>query len=350
MGRNGSRTPKCVVYVTTEFITGINSSFHNTGPSQNGVDSRGRSPMNTSSNSSIYSFRDTSLSRQPSVDDVPEYEPPQLQLPSTPPPSSPTTSTDDRRGRRHSRFSISAVSNVILDAVKERVRSSSPQARIKRDATASRERGIDRSRDSRATSSRGRTLEPRKDNEHNQKGSTFSKFGDLLKLDTDDKESGDGWKEFKKGALLVTQINYVSCSRNNRYIHLPDILCNPGRLSADSRLHIWLCQVATKGERSSSRRFHPENVYHTGNCFDWDTRRGRYGRHGKYHRRAAVGLATPISNFDIRSQFLYRRHHAFAYYYAPYGEDEGSSNFRHPWRYVTLVILPPMKPTTVNLF
>jgi hypothetical protein len=41
-------------------------------------------------------------------------------------------------------------------------------------------------------------LDP-KDNEHRHKGSTFGKFGEFLKLDADDKESGHGWKEFKKG-------------------------------------------------------------------------------------------------------------------------------------------------------
>lgn len=182
-------------------------TFHVPGPSQNGADGRGRSPI-TSSASSFYSMHDTSLSRQPSIDDIPEYEP--SPTPTTPPPplTSPSTPTstasnDDRRGRRHSRFSISAVSSVILDAVKERVRSSSPRARIARDATVSRERGADRSRDSRANSSRGRTAEPRKDNEHQNKGSAFSKFGELLGLDTDDKQSGDGWKEFKTGALFI---------------------------------------------------------------------------------------------------------------------------------------------------
>jgi hypothetical protein len=38
-----------------------------------------------------------------------------------------------------------------------------------------------------------------KDKEQTHIGSAFSKFGELLKLDVDDKESGDGWKEFKKG-------------------------------------------------------------------------------------------------------------------------------------------------------
>lgn len=166
------------------------------------MDGRGGSPINNSSASSLYSFRDTSLSRQPSVDDIPESEPTYHQLLSTSSPPSPPN--DDRRGRRSSRFSITAVSNVILDAVKERVRSSSPRMRTERAATISRERRNDQSRDSWTNSSRGRTLDP-KDNEHRHKGSTFGKFGEFLKLDADDKESGHGWKEFKKGALTSMQ-------------------------------------------------------------------------------------------------------------------------------------------------
>lgn len=33
-----------------------------------------------------------------------------------------------------------------------------------------------------------------------QKRSSFGKFGEILKLDGENKEGGDGWKEFKKGS------------------------------------------------------------------------------------------------------------------------------------------------------
>jgi hypothetical protein len=88
------------------------------------------------------------------------------------------------------------VSNVLLDAVKDRVRSNSPRTRGFRDTTVSRER---QSSD-RTASPRGRTTEPKKESEHQQKKSSFGKFGDILKLDSEDKEAG--WKEFKKGPCL----------------------------------------------------------------------------------------------------------------------------------------------------
>jgi hypothetical protein len=153
---------------------------------------RGRSSINTSSASSLYSIRDHSLSRRPSIDDVPEDEPTRPQRPSTsssPPPS--RVGSEDRRGRKNTRFSFTAVSNVLLDAVKDQVRSISPRTRS-RDRTLSREPSRDRA------SSRGRTLEPRQDKGHQNKKSSLGKFGEMLKMD-DNKARGDGWKEFKKG-------------------------------------------------------------------------------------------------------------------------------------------------------
>jgi hypothetical protein len=203
---------------------------HIPGPSNHRATDRGRSPMNASSASSAYSIRGTSLSRQLSTDDVPEDEPVHPQLPSTSSPPSPATSEAyDRRGRRNSRFSFATVSNVIFDAVKERVRSSSPHIRAGRDLTLSKERRSDPSRDSRTATSRGRPLAPK---EQHNKISAFSKFGEILKLDADEKESGNGWKEFKKGACLIPKV--FSCSHVYRHLHLPYIFCNPWRLSADS--------------------------------------------------------------------------------------------------------------------
>lgn len=133
--------------------------------------------------------------------------PPLSRLPSRSQPQTPSSppGTDDKRGRRHSRFSLAAVSNSFLDAVKDRVRSSSREGRS-REGSGSREVSRDR----------GRTLEPRadgagKENVGKEKASTFSK---ILKLDGgDDKQSGDGWKEFKKGitsplSRLLTHTNH----------------------------------------------------------------------------------------------------------------------------------------------
>lgn len=161
---------------------------------------RGRSPLNASSASSVYSFHDTSLSRRHSIEDVPEDQPtPTI----TPPATSSPSPGDDGRGRKHTRFSFANVSNVLFDAVKDRVRSSSPRMRTERDATISRERGWEgRSRD---PSPRGRTVESAKHKEHHHKSSTFSK---LLKGDQE-KEAGDGWKEFKKGMFSTDGMDMI---------------------------------------------------------------------------------------------------------------------------------------------
>lgn len=162
----------------------------------------------------MHSFRDTSLSRRPSIDDVPENEPTRPSLPPTASSSSSNTGhgTPDSgngtprdesrsRGRKHARFSFASV----IDAVRvdrTRSRSTSPR-RASRDRTVSRSRepGADRSRE--PSAARGRPVEPKADKEPTAppaaKVSKFSLLGDLLKLNQDDKEAGDGWKEFKKG-------------------------------------------------------------------------------------------------------------------------------------------------------
>jgi hypothetical protein len=154
--------------------------------------------MNTSSASSIYSFRDISLSRQPSVDYVPEDEPSGPQRASTSTSPSPAVNNDLSRGRKRARFSFA---NVLLDAVKDQVRSISPRTRT---TTVSRERQKDRSR-GRAASPRGRSMEPKKGKDGQHKISTLSKIGDILKQETQEKEkeARDGWKEFKKGKFLI---------------------------------------------------------------------------------------------------------------------------------------------------
>lgn len=176
-----------------------------------------------SSSSSVQSYRDTSLSRRPSFEDVPEddhshsqsrlsHHSPYSHTPplSTDSGASSSTGATESRGRRHSRFSLASVSNVILDAV----RPHSPKAAVsrgRREDTTSRDRtantSVPRSRDREASTARGRTLEKRLSNQHlashtEEPKSAFSKFGEILKLDVDD--AGDGSKEFKKGDPTIT--------------------------------------------------------------------------------------------------------------------------------------------------
>ncbi|EJD08036.1 uncharacterized protein FOMMEDRAFT_131011 [Fomitiporia mediterranea MF3/22] len=120
------------------------------------------------------------------------------------------------RGRRHARFSLAMVSNVLLDAVKERVRSNSRPREGKERAftpTASREHSPEGHRSSHVRSGlvdhsvdeeveRGRqTL---RDNEHakqkEKEKSTLERITDVLGIHTEPASGeGEGWKEFKKG-------------------------------------------------------------------------------------------------------------------------------------------------------
>jgi hypothetical protein len=76
--------------------------------------------------------------------------------------------------------------------------------RTDRDGTISRERQQDRSCD-RTASPRGRTTEPTKDKGYPNKKSSFGKFGEILKLDGEEKDAGHRWKEFKKGPFLIVK-------------------------------------------------------------------------------------------------------------------------------------------------
>lgn len=193
---------------------------------------KGRStglPSAASAPGSIRSFRpDLSLSRRPSIEDVPENEP----GPSTPrnfsrgsasqptsrpgsrptsrPPSPPSTMTA-RAGSR-SRFSLSSVSSVLMDAV----RSSSPKAAHFAD---SREQPDDNERTRRGrTQQKGKAAQsPRTSmvRAKSKERSTLSKIGDILKLDHEDAQAGDGWKEFKKGKHFFS---FISCLLSFLYL------------------------------------------------------------------------------------------------------------------------------------
>lgn len=149
----------------------------------------------------------TPLSRHPSIEDVPEDEPGPSSstvthsIP-TPIPSSapPDDQTGERRGRRSARFSFTSVSNAFIDAMKDHVQPKAPQPTT--DTTNAPERH-------RNDGERGRTLDNKKGKGKARQSASvqkerfsIGKLGDLLGLEGDEnKEFGDGWKEFKKGVV-----------------------------------------------------------------------------------------------------------------------------------------------------
>lgn len=167
-----------------------------------------------SSTSSIHSYHDRSLSRRPSIEDISENEQfsgqaSTINSPTRSPPARRSgsvvsngtamqTHEDTLRGRKNARFSFSAVANVI-DTMVERVRSRSPRAESQR-----------RSKSGHRDAERGRTLDrgkgtllevPLDENDKHKHHSTLAKVGELLGLEDEHKETGDGWKEFKKGVF-----------------------------------------------------------------------------------------------------------------------------------------------------
>ncbi|KAJ8457284.1 hypothetical protein ONZ45_g18372 [Pleurotus djamor] len=143
-----------------------------------------------------------SLSRRPSIEDIPENEPGPSRHSTlfhrhtngaTSPRSVESNSSQDvssqrdddhkneHRGRKHHRFSLAS----IIDAV----RPSSPRSRERHhEREPSRGRSVDVSTNGTAKAT-------------SRERPTLGKLGDIIKLDSaeDKKEGRDGWKEFKKG-------------------------------------------------------------------------------------------------------------------------------------------------------
>jgi hypothetical protein len=152
-----------------------------------------------------------SLSRRPSIEDISENEqltgqtsrfssrtrtsPVESQNPSI---VSNGAAAQEDRGRKHARFSFHAVANVI-DTMVERVRSRSPRAESQRRSksiTGDRERG--------RTLDRGKGKLPElllHEHDKHRHQSALGKVGELLGLEDERKEVGEGWKEFKKGGF-----------------------------------------------------------------------------------------------------------------------------------------------------
>ncbi|KAL0955875.1 hypothetical protein HGRIS_002074 [Hohenbuehelia grisea] len=163
------------------------------------------SPNGSFESPSFRTHRDASrsLSRRPSIEDIPEYEPGPSHQPNSANHISPARSgsvrpseSDDarneHRGRKHHRFSLASVSSALMDVV----RPASPRRQ-------SRDHQREPSSDRHETR-RGRSLEKGKEKmvggRTSKERSSLAKFGEILKLDLDERKGeGHGWKEFKKG-------------------------------------------------------------------------------------------------------------------------------------------------------
>jgi hypothetical protein len=146
----------------------------------------------------------SALSLQLSTEDVPEVETSRSVSSDIPRPgssfgpfakSSNDGQTHEHRGRKSSRFSLTAVSNVLRDVMYHRAGSRSPHTASMRDsANSPRSAEIDR----------GITSDKRKARQISKlrpkERFSIGKLGELLKKDGDE-ELGNGWKEFKPGSM-----------------------------------------------------------------------------------------------------------------------------------------------------
>jgi hypothetical protein len=161
------------------------------------------SPLTRSPNGTFVD-PELSLSRRPSVVDVPGSDSSLGSLRRSPAPSAPASRASsppgfianpgDRRGRRSSRFSLSSVLGdaIQLNATRFSRSRDSPHEdesnHLSRGRLKERGRGVANM----TTSVAGR--------QGSRDQSTLKKIGTLLKLDYNENEACDDWKEFKKGS------------------------------------------------------------------------------------------------------------------------------------------------------
>lgn len=172
--------------------------------------------------------------------------------------SSEQREVDDGRGRKHKRFSLANVSNALLDVVMDRMRSRS------RSAAVDRKPGDD-------TPPRGRprermdAAEEEEEEGNRRERSTLGRVSELVGLDLDDdKEYGDGWKEFRKGvytypisfAIPATSPPTLRCDfgsviwKLKAYAHRPGAFTT--KLSASQEITVVACPSEDDIEETDS--------------------------------------------------------------------------------------------------
>ncbi|KAH9944579.1 hypothetical protein B0H21DRAFT_823309 [Amylocystis lapponica] len=155
-------------------------------PGLSSVHERSASRLPGSSSSSLQ--QDSPHARRRSVDLEPEHHSPQAGSSSARRTHAREFSLDGAnedtlRGRHGKRFGFASV---LLDAVRDRVRSRSPMVEHERDVTPPRGRPRERT--------------PERDEGAHHRETALGRVGEVLGLDGDEgKEYGDGWKEFRKG-------------------------------------------------------------------------------------------------------------------------------------------------------
>jgi hypothetical protein len=167
---------------------------------------------------------------------------------------SPSDHTGERRGRKSSRFSFSSVSNVFMDAMKDHVQPKPSHVTVSQEGLLN-------------DGERGRKLYIKK-GKGRQSASlqkerfSIGKLGDLLKLEGDEnKEFGDGWKEFKKGVMRV----FLSCCTcrlpyHSRHLHLPHRLRYPRKFASNPFMSFWLRILVSQSRSSPTWRFHSKTT------------------------------------------------------------------------------------------
>jgi hypothetical protein len=81
----------------------------------------------------------------------------------------------------------------------------------------------------------------------------LSKFGEILKLEHDDTQAGDGWKEFKKGKRTHTTLLFNTNKPIHRDLYIPNILLHTGKLAPNASVVIWNSHLASQSYGPSSR-------------------------------------------------------------------------------------------------
>ena len=214
---------------------------------------------------------------------------------------------DSLRGRKGKRFSFASA---FFEAMKDRVRSRSPMV-DRGDVTPPRGRTRDRT-----------FLDPGETTPVKER-SALGRVAEAVGLEAEDgREHGEGWKEFRKGALFAcsklhgTYVSYV------RRVHLSNLLRDTGQFPTYSARRLWFCYMETQSCRTPSWCVQAEadrGARHHSSC---DAGRGRHRGVRKHRRGAPVGYADAVSHRDLWTKLLHRRNDACHHHVHAMDENE----------------------------
>lgn len=103
-------------------------------------------------------------------------------------------------------------------------------------------------------------VQQQREEEAHRERSALERVGAAIGLEMDDeKDYGDGWKEFRKGAYVINGRCRILLLTLRR-VHISDIVCNPCYCTAIAQMRLWLGNMEAQGTCAPARCVYHEAV------------------------------------------------------------------------------------------